>query len=76
VSIDAVRTATTAAATPAVASPRLAHQEFADALDRHLEAPRAVVTDVRAQVAALRGGGALALALAGGGAPGHRQTPA
>lgn len=66
VSIDAVRAAAAAAATPAAAVARPRSDAFSTVLGRHLDEPRAAIDEVRAEVAALRGGGALALALSQG----------
>mgnify|MGYP003415825839 CR=1 FL=1 len=61
--IDGIRAAAAAAATPAAARPRVPTGGFSTALDRHLEVPLAQVDEIRAEVAALRGGGALARAM-------------
>lgn len=61
--IDGIRAAAAAAATPAAVRPRVPTGGFSTALDRHLDVPLAQVDQVRAEVAALRGGGALARAM-------------
>lgn len=65
-SIDAVRAAAAAAATPAAGFARPRTDTFSSVLGRHLDEPRAAIEEVRAEVAALRGGGALVLAMSQG----------
>ena len=61
VTIDSIRPAESSAGSPggALPSARASSEQFAAVLTRHLDRPRSEIASVRAEIAALRGGGAL-----------------